>query len=340
MFTDPSYAVQISPLPSRTGGRSVPATRMSRNGRKSMQYQSPFANWYTYSTVHKPLPDFTCETGLVLFPPELVPGVGHPLVDKLGNDTTRRLMMRKLESYNAFTEKLEYKAVMAASIKLAQNPQAFGLSEQAGREARLIVTDESHHAYVAIELIKQIPGFSELPPLTPSEPRFLRGLEELERGLPAELADDLLIAFVSISETLITSILRGIPRDPRVVSAVRNTVRDHCIDEARHHSYFVYVVHQHWASSTLDRREILGPLYAKLIRLFLDPDLDRCRDWLMEAGLALRDAELVLRDYYSPERLAAGLRADAFPTLKLMGRVGVLDHPAAHAAFVEQKLID
>jgi len=77
------------------------------------------------------------------------------------------------------------------------------------------------------------------------------------------------IAFVSISETLITSILRGIPRDPRVVSAVRNTVRDHCIDEARHHSYFVYVVHQHWASSTPDRREILGPLYAKLIRLFL-----------------------------------------------------------------------
>src|ERR1700731_3012281 len=207
-----------------------PATRMSRNGRKSMEYQSPFENWYTYSTVHKPLPDFTCETGLVLFPPELVPGVGHPLVDKLGNLATRLLTMRKLESYNAFTEKLEYKAVMAASIKLAQNPRAFGLSEQAGREARLIVTDESHHAYVAIELIKRIPGFSELPPLTASQPPFLRGLEELERGLPTEFADDLLIAFVAISETLITSILRGIPRAPPGLSAVRKPVRDHCID--------------------------------------------------------------------------------------------------------------
>ena len=305
-----------------------------------MEYQSPFEDWCTYSTVHKPLPDFTCETGLVLFPPELVPGVGHPLVDKLGNYAMRRLMMRKLESYNAFTESLEYQAVMAAAIKIAQNPGAFGLSEQAGREARLIVTDESHHAYVAVELMKRIPGSSELPPLTTSQPPFLKGLEELKRSLPTEFADDLLIAFVSISETLITSILRGIPRDPRVVSAVRNTVRDHCTDEARHHSYFVYVVHQHWASSPPDRREILGPLYARLIRLFLDPDLDRCRDWLMEAGLALRDAELVLRDYYSPERLAAGLRADAFPTLKLMGRVGVLDHPGARAAFVEQKLID
>jgi len=37
-----------------------------------MEYQSPFEDWYTYSTVHKPLPDFTCEAGLVLFPPELV----------------------------------------------------------------------------------------------------------------------------------------------------------------------------------------------------------------------------------------------------------------------------
>ena len=29
-----------------------------------MEYQSPFEDWYTYSTVHKPLPDFTCEAGL------------------------------------------------------------------------------------------------------------------------------------------------------------------------------------------------------------------------------------------------------------------------------------
>ena len=36
----------------------------------------------------------------------------------------------------------------------------------------------------------------------------------------------------------------------------------------------------------------------------------------------------------------ASSRADAFPTLKLMERVGVLDDPTARAAFVEQKLID
>src|SRR6202030_372698 len=109
-----------------------PATRMSRNRRKSMEYQSPFENWYTYSTVHKPLPDFTCETGLVLFPPELVPGVGHPLVDKLGTHAARRLMMRKLESYNALTEKLEYKVVMAASTKIAESTRFW--VERTGRE--------------------------------------------------------------------------------------------------------------------------------------------------------------------------------------------------------------
>src|SRR5262249_1890610 len=150
---------------------------------------------------------------------------------------------------------------------------------------------------------------------------------------------DLLIAFVSISETLITSILRGIPRDPRVVSAVRNAVRDHCIDEARHHSYFVYVVHQHWASSTPDHKEILGPLYAKLIRLFLEPDVELSRSWLLEAGLDAHDAGVVLKDYYAPERVAASIRADSFPTLKLMERVGVLDNRTARSAFVEQKLI-
>ena len=97
-----------------------------------MKYQSPFENWYSCSTVHKPLPDFTCGTGLVLFPPELVPGVGHPLVDKLGTHAARRLMMRKLESYNAFTEKLEYKAVMTASIKIAESTGFW--VERTGRE--------------------------------------------------------------------------------------------------------------------------------------------------------------------------------------------------------------
>jgi len=49
---------------------------------------------------------------------------------------------------------------------------------------------------------------------------------------------------------------------------------------------------------------------------------------------------VVLRDHYSPERVSANIRADSFPTLKLMERVGVLDHPAARTAFVEQKLIN
>src|SRR5215467_4738833 len=149
---------------------SIAPTGADVDGREVMEYQSPFENWYNYSTVHKPLPDFSCETGLVLFPPELVPGVGHPLVEKLGKHATHRLTMRKLESYNAFTEQLEYETVIAAAIKIAQHPRAFGLSEQAGREARLIVIDESHHAYVAIELLKRIPGFSEQPPLDQSQP--------------------------------------------------------------------------------------------------------------------------------------------------------------------------
>src|SRR5439155_7317899 len=71
-----------------------------------------------------------------------------------------------------------------------------------------------------------------------------------------------------------------------------------------------------------------------------DPDLDLCRAWFLEAGLDPHDAEVVLRDYYPPDQVTAGLRADSFPTLKLMDRVGVLDHPTARPAFVEQKLID
>ena len=91
--------------------------------------------------MHKLSPDFTCETGLVLFSPELVPGIGHPLVEKLGNHAAQRVTMRKLESYNAFTESLEYQAVMAAAIKIAQNPGAFGsVNRRGGRRGCIQLT--------------------------------------------------------------------------------------------------------------------------------------------------------------------------------------------------------
>src|SRR5205814_2641311 len=99
--TNPFLAQAQSPASSRADGplkiaghKGHPVMKLDRqaaspvqrstNRRSSMEYRSPFEDWYTYSTVHKPLPNFTCETGLVLFPPELVPGIGHPLVDKLG----------------------------------------------------------------------------------------------------------------------------------------------------------------------------------------------------------------------------------------------------------------
>jgi hypothetical protein len=303
-------------------------------------YQSPFKDWQSGGTVHKPVLNFDFEPELLLFPPQLVPGLDHPLTQKLTDEAKRRLTLRTLESYLRFTEDLEYDTLVPAAKKLAQQPEAFGLGKEAGRDARLLMTDEAHHAFVAAELMHRIPGLSDLPTVGPSRSRFLRGLEILENRLPSNFRDDLLIGFVSVSETLITGILFKVPRDRRIVTAVRENIRDHAIDECRHHTLFIHVVQQHWASCGSDRKEILGPTYATLIRLFLDPDFDLIRLWLLEAGLDCQDVETVLRDCYSPTRMAASLRADARATLNLMKRVGVLDHPASRAAFVEQGFID
>src|SRR6185369_9789659 len=100
---------------------------------------------------------------------------------------------------------------------------------------------------------------------------FLFKLEQIQAAVPAELKPTTRLFIVILFETLISLILHQIPRDERVISAVRQSVADHADDEARHHSYFSNMLDIIWPQISKAQQAIIGPLLPHFIIKSLEP---------------------------------------------------------------------
>lgn len=143
-----------------------------------------------------------------------------------------------------------------------------------------------------------------------------------------------------VSETLISGILAEVPRDSRVVSAVRQIIADHAEDEGHHSAFFS----QYFAflRRRLDRglRDTLGPLVPRFILAFLEPDRAAIRRTLARFPLDPDEADAVVDEAYPAAGLTAGERAAATVTFHLFERNGVFDGPRLADAFRGHGLID
>lgn len=214
----------------------------SINGRADT---SPFRHWDSKSAVRaKPLRQPSSEdlSHALPFSPELFPVSLHPLVERRGPQAQRRLLAYHLYAYLDFTETLENEIIGPVCYQLSRRHFPFKISREMAADARKICVDEAHHALFCADMIDEIEAmtvFDRLPRLRPS---YLDRLDRLKDGVPADMAPLVTLFFMSVSETLITGTLSLAPKDERIIAAVRDIIRDHAEDEARHHSYFAKLV--------------------------------------------------------------------------------------------------
>ena len=148
------------------------------------------------------------------------------------------------------------------------------------------------------------------------------------------------LLFTVVSETLISTILASIPRDERVVTAVRHIVADHAEDEGRHSAYFAQFFTYFWPQMSTSQRTALGPLLPRFIRAFLEPDRDAIARGLSRYPLEGDQIRAVLDDCYPIDRVASDSRQAAKVTLRLFEHNNVLDDSRIADAFRECELID
>ena len=163
----------------------------------------------------------------------------------LDSEALRRILGHYLIDHLNFTDLLEHDVVNKITYRLARDELAVSLPDPMRRDAYKIYVDEAFHSCTTSDLRLEIE--SSIGRVTPrGQPEFLNRLQQIQQKLPTRLRDLAMLCFAIVSETLISRVLRDIPRDTTVVQGVRDVIADHGHDEAIHHVYFSQVFEEIW----------------------------------------------------------------------------------------------
>jgi hypothetical protein len=267
------------------------------------------------------------EMGKVFFSPELVPVSQHDLVRQFGWHAVREMQVCHLYRYLDFTTELELEVINTVSKDIALGRLDLELPEVMRADAFKLCTDEAHHAYFSDDIKRQVVLATGVAPERGSHPYFLKKLRAIQKSLPPEYYALSELLFTVVSETLISSILADIPKDERVVTAVREIVADHAEDEGRHSAYFSQFFGFLWPQLSDTQRGVLGPLLPHFILAFLQPDYDAIRRSLSRLPLEREQIETVLDQTYPRQLVVENAKDAAAVTLRLLEHKNVMADP-------------
>ncbi|MFF8789083.1 diiron oxygenase [Streptomyces sp. NPDC015125] len=304
--------------------------------------KSPLNQWYEKAGVRRDprrVIGEDLESGKTLFPEAMIPYVDHPLVRALGPDERFRIVARHLYQYLHFTMHFETSVVNRATERIANGTSGLGVTTGMRLDAYKIYCDEAYHALYSLDIIEQVRGATDIDVPAYDFTPFLGQLDGIgEQVMPGEPLLTQLLQVV-VFETLVTSILKDVPKDPRVVTTVRDVVRDHAEDEGRHHAYFSGFFKELWTDLDPGLRERSARCLPELVLRSLAPDLAPVRNSLRLAGLDKEGVEQVVADAYAPGQVREQIRNSARHPVRLFESVGVLEMPGAGDAFAAAGLV-
>ena len=172
----------------------------------------------------------------------------------------RDLQLGALHWFNHFTAHLEHHFVNVVLLEIAYDKKRLGLPRLMRRDAFAIYLEEANHAHVADDLSYQIVGATGASPRALPKPLFYHRTRELEKLVPQEHRWLIKPLFVVGTETSITGVLSKVPKHEGVVTAVRDVLRDHAIDEAKHSAYFTAYFEELWGRLKPAHARRLGPI--------------------------------------------------------------------------------
>jgi hypothetical protein len=280
------------------------------------------------------------EAGKVFFPERLVPYLSHEAVGELPDERRRELTVRHLHQFLLSTAHLETRVVNRGAELIANGRSGIELPASSRLDAFKVYCDEGYHALYSLDLAEQIGAVTGVAVPDWDYGGFVDRLADVAAAtLPHHRRLAVLLQVV-VFETLITAVLHEIPHDDTVVTAVRDTVRDHALDEGRHHRYFTGFFHELWRQlDTPTRAEVAFALPA-LLRGCLLWDVEPVRSSLVLAGLDNATATAVVRDCYGGDVGDERIRSICRSSLRMCESAGVFAVPGAREQFAAHGLID
>jgi hypothetical protein len=273
-----------------------------------------------------------------LFPRHLVTHLAHPAVAETDEVVKRYLLAQHLYQWLNFTKAFEVGVVCRATKLIAEQDCGVEVPSRVRMDAYKILVDESYHALYSVDAAEQIQARSGIEALPYDFQPFLANLDRIAADYPNHRRLVQLLQ-VFVFETLITGLLVDIPKDPNVVSLVREIARDHAIDEGRHHVYFADFFGRLWGRLEPGDRRVVAALLPDVIVKSLQPATRSAASALREIGFSPDAVRSVIAESYDQESVTAGIRSAAERTIGILEGYGVLDQPGAREGFAESGLL-
>lgn len=301
----------------------------------ALPYQTKFCGWFEHSSVRNaPRRVIDQEHLRDIFNPEFIPIAGHSLIHRqLGADLSQ-LQLQHLYRYLDFTQKLELLIVNDTTREIALGRSIAAFSEELMMDAHSLYCDEAYHAQFSFDMIRQLEALSGSPRGQVADPSFLSTLNELlsrsDCGSERRLRR---LMITIVSEMLITDNLVAVQKNVQTAGPIRRMMRDHAIDEHRHHLFYRHILRDLWFRGDRNLVTASIALVPSFVRAFVDPDLRNICGELVSMGLTLDEARQVFEETYTPQVVADYARQVSATLVKCLEELGAMSSSEVHDAF-------
>jgi hypothetical protein len=260
---------------------------------------------------------------LVLFSPDLVPIAAHQAVRE--RELSGTIRMQHLYRYLHFTAILEQQYVNPAIVRIASRALGLELPNSMIIDAYRIYCDEGYHALCSADLSQQIIDVGGVAPVNRSRPQAFVELDALIAGATPAQKPLLELAFVIVSETLISAILATSHADTRVEPTVRQVILEHAQDEAVHHAYFSDLTKIIWPQLPPAMRSAMACAIPRFMSAFLTPDVTHYAHVLAHVGYDRQQSQQILAECFPRQSVLDGIQIASAATIGLFESVGALE---------------
>ena len=301
----------------------------------------PIDKWYANATVRQSpriiVPDDS--KGEYLFPKSRQILSDHPLVAAKGVDVVNYVLAQSAYQYMYEIGLLETRFVIDCGLNIVNNVIQ-GATESEKLDALTIVIDEGYHAHVALDFIIQMKTIPNINPIeVPETNGNLSAVHRAMERLPTNVRDDFQLISVTIAEHTLTKDLISIGKEKDATRTFTQVMTDHVSDEGRHANYFARLMSAHWERMPEEHRVTIGTMLPAYLDDYLAGDENRefDRKILSAAGFSETEIAEVIADTNTQylENLRSYVTVTKKNLVRLLKRIGVLDHQPTQSAFIE-----
>lgn len=303
-------------------------------------YESKIKQWDKYSAIRSRPRRFIGDEENIqyVFPPARQPIIVHHKLKNISKEQKQFILAQSLYKYLNDIANIEKDIINLAALKINKNqyfvkfPFAFQL------DALSIIIDESYHAYVALDFLKQTEEFLNIPSLPlPKETELSNTIYEISQSFANEIFENFYLIAVAIAEHALTHDLIAIAKSKEVCKTFYYVMHDHVLDENRHAKFFEAILELFWKALPSEQKEIIGRQLPKLINNYQAPYLQAQFDRSILEAIQIdkNDIEEIIADTHCGwvENKLNNQNIIAKQMVALLERTNVFTHPIVSQEF-------